>query len=145
MEKRYVEIDDKVAIPVSELEFNFSRSGGPGGQRANKTATRVELLYDIENASTLTDGQRDLLLRKLGRYTDGHGVLHLVSQGTASQWRNRKDVIERFKEVMEEGLQTPSERVPTRVPHSAKERRLRDKHHRSRLKEQRKSVDPTEY
>lgn len=142
---RYIEIDDQVTIPVSELEFNFSRSGGPGGQRANKTATRVELLYDIENASSLTDEQRDLLLRKLGRYTDSDGVLHLVSQGTASQWRNRKNAIERFKEVLKEGLETPPERVPTRVPHSAKERRLHDKHHRSRLKEQRKPVDPTEH
>ncbi|MFP3895611.1 MAG: alternative ribosome rescue aminoacyl-tRNA hydrolase ArfB [Anaerolineales bacterium] len=142
---RYIEIGDKATIPVSELEFNFSRSGGPGGQRANRTATRVELLYDIENASTLTDAQRDLLLRKLGHHTDSDGVLHLVSQGTASQWRNRKEVIERFKEVLEEGLETPSERVSTRVPQRAKERRLHDKHHRSRLKEQRKSVDPTDY
>ncbi|MFO7919088.1 MAG: alternative ribosome rescue aminoacyl-tRNA hydrolase ArfB [Anaerolineae bacterium] len=142
---RYIEIDDQVTIPVSELEFNFSRSGGPGGQRANKTATRVELFYDIENASTLSDAQRDLLLRKLGRYTDSDGVLHLVSQGTASQWRNRKNVIERFKEVLKEGLETPSERVPTRVPQYVKESRLHDKHHRSRLKEQRKSVDPTDY
>ncbi len=142
---RYIEIDDKATIPVSELEFNFSRSGGPGGQRANRTATRVELLYDIENASTLTDAQRELLLRKLGRYTDGDGVLHLVSQGTASQWRNRKDVIGRFKRVLEEGLETPSERVSTSIPQRSKEKRLHDKHHHSRLKEQRKSVDPTDY
>jgi ribosome-associated protein len=105
----------------------------------------VELLYDIENASTLSEKQRDLLLRKLGRYMDSDGVLHLVSQGTASQWRNRKNVIERFKEVLTEGLQTPAERVPTGVPQRSKEKRLHDKHHRSRIKEKRKPVDPIRY
>ncbi|MEA3407974.1 MAG: hypothetical protein U9R48_07840 [Chloroflexota bacterium] len=67
-----------------------------------------------------------------------------MSQGTASQWRNRQDVIERFKELLEEGLRKPRERVYTRVPQRSKERRLDDKHHRSQLKEKRKLIDPSE-
>lgn len=102
----------------------------------------VELLYDVRNASTLDCGQRDLLLRKLKRYIDSRGVLHLVSQGTSSQWQNRQDVIGRFKEVMIEGLQAPRKRIPTRMPRASKENRLQDKHQQSQLKEQRWPVDP---
>ncbi|MRR52829.1 MAG: aminoacyl-tRNA hydrolase, partial [Rhodocyclaceae bacterium] len=89
-----IRITPELAIPLVEIELRFSRSSGPGGQNVNKTATRVELLFDVANSAALSDSQRDRLLERLRGQIDARGVLHLSSSEYASQWRNRQDVIE---------------------------------------------------
>ena len=89
-----IQITETVAIPPAELHFQFSRSSGPGGQHVNRTASQVELTFDVLGSPSLNEAQRTRVLSKLKSYIDTRGVLHLTSQTTRSQHRNRAEVVE---------------------------------------------------
>ncbi len=133
-------IEDKVSIPLSELNFRFSRSSGPGGQHANRTETRVELMFDLARSPSLSEAQRERALPVLTSYLDHDGVMHLVSQSTRSQLRNRQEVMDRFRTLMREALRVPKKRYPTRATRAAREKRLLEKRRRSDAKKQRRPV-----
>lgn len=124
---RSLEITSELAIPRDELQLRFARSGGPGGQNVNRTSTRVELLFDVAGSPSLSEHQRVLILSRLGGYIDGQGVLHLFSQATRSQWQNRQEVTERFRELLAGALRVRRPRRATRPSAAARERRLRKK------------------
>jgi ribosome-associated protein len=112
-------------MPLSELQFRFSRSGGPGGQHVNTSSTRVELLFDLENSPTLSDDERALARRRLRRRLDADGRLRIVAQDERSQRRNRGLAIERFAEAMRTALAPPPPpRRATRPTAAARRRRL---------------------
>ncbi len=140
MDEEVLEINQQVSIPRSELSFRFSRSGGPGGQHAQKTSTRVELLFDVANSPSLTDAQRSRVLKRLSGYVDKAGVLHLVSQSERSQLRNREEVVSRFEAMVRQALKRRKRRRLTRPSAAARERRLREKRQRSQLKKSRGKV-----
>jgi ribosome-associated protein len=140
MEEDTIRIDNKVSIPAAEFDFRFSRSSGPGGQHAQKSSTRVELLFDVANSPSLTDEQRARISKRLSSYLDTDGVLHLVSQSERSQWRNRQEVVERFKELMHQALKRRKKRKHTRPTAASQERRLQRKKRRSQKKKHRKDV-----
>lgn len=142
MNENAVRITDTVSIPISELQFRFARSSGPGGQHVNRSATQVELLFDVAGSPSLDEVQRRRVLRKLKSRIDKEGVLHLISQETRSQFRNREEVVERFQELMREALRVPKSRRPTRPSRGARERRLEDKRRRSGTKRDRRPVPP---
>jgi ribosome-associated protein len=125
-------------IPMSELHFRFSRSGGPGGQHANRSATRVELLFDVAHSPSLDDSQRATLTGKLSSHLDREGVLHLVSQSSRSQTRNREELVRRFRSLLASALVRRRKRRPTRRTRSSRERRLESKRQRSEVKRQRR-------
>jgi ribosome-associated protein len=85
MDENMVHITDTVSIPMSELSFRFARSSGPGGQHVNRSATQVELLFDVAGSPSLNETQRQRVLQKLRSRIDQEGILHLVSQETRSQ------------------------------------------------------------
>ena len=138
--EKAVHITDAVSIPMSELRFRFARSSGPGGQHANRSATQVELLFDVAGSPSLSEAQRQLILEKLSSYIDKEGTLHLVSQTHRSQLRNREEVVERFRRLLRAALQVPKPRLPTRPTRAARERRLRAKRRRSEIKRLRRRV-----
>ena len=142
MNDSLVRITDTVSIPMSELHFRFARSSGPGGQHVNRSATQVELLFDVANSPSLNETQRRRVLRKLKSRIDKEGVLHLVSQETRSQLRNREEVVERFQELMRDALRVPKRRLPTRPTRAARERRLATKRRRGETKRGRRPVQP---
>ena len=129
-------------IPVSELSFRFSRSSGPGGQHVNRTETRVELLFDLASSPSLSKNQRTRALQNLAPYLDKRGVLHLVSQSSRSQLRNREEVVERFRTLMRDALKTPKKRRATQPSKAARERRLQNKKQRAETKRLRREVRP---
>ncbi len=131
---RWIEITPELAIPQDELDLRFARSGGPGGQNVNRTATRVELLFDVAGSPSLNEHQRALILSRLQGYIDGEGVLHLSSQATRSQWQNRQDVTERFRDLLAGALRVRRPRRATRPSAAARERRLRKKRLRAEHK-----------
>jgi ribosome-associated protein len=135
-------ITEALCIPVSELHFQFSRSGGPGGQHVNRSATQVELTFDVAQSPSLNEMQRARMLSQLKSYIDTHGLLHLSSQTTRSQHRNRAEVIERFQHLLRRALHVPKRRVPTRPPPQVKEQRLAEKRRKSLLKEGRAPKRP---
>jgi ribosome-associated protein len=142
MNESVMRVTDTVSIPMSELRFRFARSSGPGGQHVNRSATQVELLFDVAGSPSLNETQRRRVLRKLKSRIDKESILHLVSQETRSQLRNREEVVERFQELMREALRVPKRRRPTRPPRAARERRLKEKRRRSEIKRRRRPVQP---
>jgi ribosome-associated protein len=129
-----LQITDTVTIPLAELHFQFSRSSGPGGQHVNRTETQVELTFDVLHSSSLDEAQRARLQSRLQSYIDSRGVLHLTSQATRSQHRNRADVVERLQRLLQHALHVPKRRRPTRPSRSAVEQRLQQKRRTSGIK-----------
>lgn len=80
----------------NELDFKAVRSGGPGGQHANKTATKVEVYFDIETSQAITDKERQLLRKRLKNQINSEGVLILSCSETRSQHRNKELVVLRL-------------------------------------------------
>ena len=133
-----LQVTDTVTIPMAELQFHFSRSGGPGGQHVNRTATQVELTFDVQRSASLDESQRARVLSKLKSAIDSRGVLHLTCQTSRSQSRNRAEVIERFQRLLRQALHVPKPRRPTRPGRAAVERRLQEKRRAGLLKQDRR-------
>ena len=137
-EETHLHINDQLSIPLAELRFQFTPSSGPGGQHANRSATRVELLFDVTKSPSLSDAQRERVLTALKGYIDSEGTLRLVSQASRSQVRNRKEVTARFQALLAKALKPRKRRRRTRVPRAERERRLAEKRRRSEKKQLRK-------
>jgi len=114
-------IDDRLSIPLSEIELRASRSSGPGGQHANVTASRVEAVFDVEASATLDEAQRERLRRRAG------DVVTAVAQEARGQARNRELALRRLAEKIAAGLKQQRRRRPTRPSRAARERRLERK------------------
>lgn len=130
-------VNNSLTIPSWELTFSFSPSGGPGGQHANKAATRVTLFFDVANSPSLTEAQRKRLTKRLESRLDKDGILQINAQDTRSQHRNREIVLERFEDLLREALKPRKRRRKTRPSRAAHERRLREKKKRGQLKRDR--------
>jgi len=100
----------------------------------------VELLFNVAGSPSLTEAQRERVMKALAPYIDSEGVLHLVSQTSRSQLRNREEVVERFRTLMRKAMRVPKRRRPTRPSRAAQERRLASKRRRSEIKRQRGPV-----
>ena len=145
MNDNTLRINDNLTIPRDELRFRYARSSGPGGQKVNRTASQVELLFDVANSPSLTPQQRALIQYRLAGYIDSRGVLHLVSSTTPSQWRNREEVTARFRTLLRHSLRVRRRRIPTRPSKAVKEKRLQRKKRRSQTKRQRRRTETEEW
>jgi len=132
-----IEIGSGIFISEDELVFKFSRSGGPGGQNVNKVNTRVTVLFDAARTKSLSDVQKERILKRLATRADKNGVIRVVSQRYRTQKANRKAAVERLEELLREALKKRVVRKKTKVPEAAKRRRLERKRRRSLLKKQR--------
>ena len=122
-------------LPLSEVEFQFSRSSGPGGQHAQKSETRVVAVFDVEASGALTETQKRRVVAKAGP------VLRAVAQDERSRTRNRELALERLVAALHEALRVPRKRRPTKPTAAARERRLRQKKRRSETKRLRRELD----
>lgn len=120
------------SIPLSELRWRFSRSGGPGGQHANTSDTRAEVIFDVAASAALGPRQRERLLAKLGP------EVRVVAADERSQTRNRDLALERLAARLAGALRVETPRRPTRPSRSAVERRLAEKKRRSERKRERR-------
>jgi ribosome-associated protein len=127
-----IRVAEGTVIPLSEIELRASRSSGPGGQHANVTASRIEAVFDVEASEALSDGQRDLLRRRVGDRVTA------VAQDARSQARNRELALERLREKLTAGLRRPKPRRPTKPSRGARERRLEQKRRTSERKARRR-------
>lgn len=143
--ERTLAINQNLSIPLDEFEFRFSRSSGPGGQHVNRTASRVELLWDVASSPSLTPEQRTLLMRRLSSQIDSRGILHLVSQSERSQWRNREEVLSRLAALVARALHRPRRRVATAPTRASVERRREAKKRRSRVKRNRRHISSDDW
>ena len=135
-------ISNNLQIPMHELHFRFSRSSGPGGQHVNRTASQVELLWDVRNSPSLSKTQRYHIEQALANRIDKEGVLHLTSGERRSQLQNKHAVTERFVALLREAIKPHKKRIHTEPSEAAKEKRLQEKRIHSEKKQLRsKPVD----
>jgi ribosome-associated protein len=127
-----VRVTASLSIPMSELQFRFSPSGGPGGQHANKVNTRVELRFDVAASPSLGPRQRARLLDRVGP------EVRVVADDERSQVRNRQLAVQRFRERLVAALHVEKTRRPTRPSRGEKERRLAAKRRLSERKRNRR-------
>lgn len=137
-----VQLPGDVVIPEAELSESFARSGGPGGQHVNTSATKVELRFDVERSSALSDAQKQRVREQLGSRLTQAGVLVLAASEHRSQARNREAVRARLARLLSDALTPPRPRRPTRKPRRAEQRRLEQKKRRGERKRLRQRPDP---
>ena len=135
---QYLEITPELRLPLSELEYQASRSGGPGGQHVNTSSTRIEVWWDLAGSPSLSPEQRDQLMLRLRSRLDSSGRLRVVSSGTRSQLRNREDATERLQAIVAGGLSVRKKRKPTKPSRASKAARLDAKRRRSAIKQRRR-------
>jgi ribosome-associated protein len=119
----------------SEIAFRFSRSSGPGGQHAQKSSTRVEALFDVEDSAGLTSAERRRVLERIGP------VVRAIAQDERSQLRNRELATDRIVAQLREAVKVRRPRRPTKPTAAAKERRLDEKKRRGQTKRLRRDTD----
>jgi len=127
-----------LTIPSGELRWRFSGSGGPGGQHANTSNTKVMLIWNVEESEVLTDYQRRRLVSELGP------VMRIVATDERSQTRNRDIALERLRERVRAALAVRARRHATTPTKSSVDRRLAAKRLRSELKSERRADQGTE-
>jgi ribosome-associated protein len=140
----YLEITPSLLLPLGELEYRATRSGGPGGQHVNTSSTRIELWWDVRSSPSLSDEQRTLLLDRLASRLDGEGRLRVVASQSRSQLRNREAATERLRELVTSALAVRKPRKRTKPGRAAKAARLEAKRRRSALKRDRRPPRPEE-
>lgn len=124
-----------------ELQYQFARSGGAGGQNVNKVATKAELRFDVRNSQLLTDDERAILEEKLANKLTTEGELVLTHQTERTQLANKEKVTKKFYRLIEKALEIPKPRKPTKPSKSSVEERIARKKQKSDTKVNRKKVD----
>ena len=130
-------VNERLSLPLSEIDLRASRSSGPGGQHANVTASKVEARFDVAASATLDEVQRARLLERLGP------VVTAIAQDARSQARNRELALERLAAKLAGGLRVQRKRRPTRPTRASRKRRLEQKR-RASEKKQRRQRPPLE-
>ncbi len=132
-----IQVTDTIALRDDELEFDFVRASGPGGQNVNKVATAVQLRFDAVGSSSLPDDVRERLLRLAGRRATDDGVIIIDARRFRTQERNRQDAIDRLVKLIARAAVRPKPRRRTRPTAASRRRRVDDKKRRGALKKQR--------
>ena len=129
-------IDERLTIPLAEIELRASRSSGPGGQHANVTASRVEAVFDVAASHSLDEARRVRLLERLGP------VVTAVAQDARGQSRNRELALSRLAAKLAAALRTPKRRRPTKPTSASRRRRLEQKRRTGERKQARRRWSP---
>ena len=136
-------VNAQVLIPAGELIWRFDPSGGPGGQHANRSSTRVALALDIARSSAFPEDLRKRVMANLGEQLDD-GVLTVQASASRSQWRNRQLARRKMAATLAEAMRPPAPPLRrTKPTRAARERRLASKRARSETKQlRRRPIDP---
>lgn len=137
-------ITSHIGIDEREVQQEFIRSSGPGGQNVNKVATAVKLRFDVMNSRSLPDDVRRRLIRLAGRRMTENGVLIIDARRFRTQERNRQDSIRRLVELIRRAAEKPKPRRRTKPTLASKRKRLETKRHRSVTKRMRRTVSRSE-
>ena len=132
-----IQITPAIAIGDSEVEYDFVRASGPGGQNVNKVSTAVQLRFDVANSASLPDDVRQRLIRLAGKRVTKDGVLVIDARRYRTQERNQQDALERFIALVRRAAQKPKIRHKTKPSPESKQRRLEEKRRRGETKRRR--------
>ena len=129
------------ALLISELNFKAIRSSGAGGQHVNKTSSKIELTYNLMDSVVFDEDEKALLKSNLKSRLTKDGILLLQCDESRSQHKNKALIIDRFLEIIHQGLSIPKERKKTKIPKAVKIKRLKEKRQISEKKAGRKSPE----
>ena len=129
-----IRINDQISIDESEIEENFLRASGPGGQHVNKTESAVQLRFDVRRSRSLPNDVALRLMKLAGSRMTQDGVLVISAQSERSQKRNRDEALERLVELIRQAAVRPVKRRPTKPTKASREKRLERKKRRSGIK-----------
>jgi ribosome-associated protein len=136
MDPDVLRVSPSCAIPLDELEWRFSASGGPGGQHANTSNTRAEVRFDVAGSPSLGPRQRARLLERLGP------EVRVVASDERSQARNRQLALERLAGRLAEGLKVQTPHRPTKPTRASQRERVETKRRRGDIKRGRARPGP---
>jgi ribosome-associated protein len=134
-----IEITPDLALDEKDLQFQFIRASGPGGQNVNKVATAVQLRFDVNNAALPAD-VRDRLIKLAGKRMTLDGMLLIEARRFREQERNRQDALDRLVELLRRATQKPKSRRKTQPTRASRQRRIESKQRRSKLKRLRRPI-----
>ena len=129
-----IRVNARIELDEREIQEDFVRASGPGGQNVNKVSTAVQLRFDVARSPSLPDPVRERLMSLAGRRLTQDGVLILEADRYRSQRRNRDDALERLIELIREACEVEKPRHPTRPTLASKKRRLDSKQRRGETK-----------
>ena len=129
-----IRVNTQIELDEREIQEDFVRASGPGGQNVNKVSTAVQLRFDVARSPSLPDPVRARLIALAGRRLTQDGMLILSAERYRSQRRNRDDALERLVELIREACEVDKPRRPTRPTLASKKRRLDSKQRRGETK-----------
>jgi ribosome-associated protein len=135
-----IEITPSLQIDERELQIDFVRASGPGGQNVNKVATAAQLRFDVRG-SALPEEVRARLTKIAGKRMTTEGVLVIEAKRFRTQEQNRTDAIQRFVELVRKSLVQPKTRRKTKPSAASKEARLKEKKRKGEIKKLRQSKE----
>ena len=132
-----IPVTAKIALDEREIDEQFVRASGPGGQNVNKLSTAVQLRFDVRHSPSLPPEVRARLERLAGARLTREGVLVIIAQRHRTQGRNRADALERLLDLIRQAAVAPIKRRPTRPTKASRERRIEGTKRRSGIKRRR--------
>lgn len=132
-----IRINADISIDEAELHEKFVRSSGPGGQNVNKVSTAVQLRFNVAASENIPYRVKMKILQSGDSRLTKEGELVLIAESFRTQEANRKDAIDRLKEIIRKAAFVPKKRIPTRPSLGAKKRRMESKAKRSSVKKNR--------
>jgi len=135
-----IRVTDAIAIDERDIQEDFVRSSGPGGQNVNKVATAVQLRFDVANCPSLPDDVRERLTRLAGKRITAGGVLIVEARRFRTQERNRRDALDRLVKLIGRAASKPKTRRRTRPTLASRQRRMDTKRRQSQAKRLRKPL-----
>ncbi|MEO6145923.1 MAG: alternative ribosome rescue aminoacyl-tRNA hydrolase ArfB [Sulfuriferula sp.] len=139
-----IRITRTLAIPDNEIQEQFIRASGPGGQNVNKVSSAVQLRFDVVHSPSLPEEVRARLIILAGRRISQDGVLTIEAQRFRTQGRNRDDARVRLADLIRSATEVAELRRATRPTRASQRRRLDSKQKRGDTKKQRRAVGQTE-
>jgi len=134
-----LEITPTVKLNEHELQFEYIRASGPGGQNVNKVATAVQLRFDITNSPSLAPDTKGRLIQLAGKRVNADNVLLIEAKRLRTQEQNREDAIQRLIDLIRKSLLKPKARKKTKPTKTSQEKRLKAKKQRGEIKKGRRS------
>ncbi|MFA6603695.1 MAG: alternative ribosome rescue aminoacyl-tRNA hydrolase ArfB [Patescibacteria group bacterium] len=125
-------------VPEREINIDFVRSSGPGGQNVNKTSTKAQLRWNVGASAVFSEEQKALIRAAAGHRLNSEDEIVLAAQNERSQSQNRDEAVRRLRELVAEALAPKKERIETRVSRGQKRQRLDEKRLHSERKQQRR-------